>query len=190
MRRVHHPAAMNNDNEALSAVYKKIEREKALINAANAMRQQTTNESVKSKLDTQVREGRRNIQYLEEKMRELQMRKMGQNMDNMHLGPGGDGGPSGRPSSGLRNDRDGPPPPPPKDSRAQYLEQGTDRGDYGSGDYSTGFDQNSGDMMPPRHPYAQPAPGTSGYPKQRPNFSKLGSHSYSLTCSLCILIFN
>jgi len=175
---------MNNDNEALSAVYKKIEREKALINAANAMRQQTFNESVKSKLDTQIREGRRNIQYLEEKMQELQMRKMGQNMDNVHLGPGN----NGRPGSGSGNDRDGPPAPPPKDSGGRY-DQGTDRGDYGSGDYSTGF-QSPGHMMPPRHSYAQPAPGTSGVPKQRPNYSKLGSHSSLVVHWLYMLIMN
>ena len=59
---------MNNDDDALSSVYKKIERERALLNAANQMRQQTQNEQVRSRIDTQIREGRRNIQYLEERM--------------------------------------------------------------------------------------------------------------------------
>lgn len=162
---------MNTDEEALSAVYKKIEREKALINAANAMRQQTQNEQVRSKLDTQMREGRRNIQFFEEKMRELQIRTVGQNMDNMRLGPEG----SGPQGGGPRNDRDGPPTPPPKDSRGNYIEQGgTDQGGYGSGDYSTMFaSENPAGIMPPRHPYAPPAPG-SGVPKPRANYSKLG----------------
>ncbi len=160
---------MNNDDDALTSVYKKIEREKALITAANQMRQQTQNEQVRSRLDTQMREGRRNIQYLEERMQELQMRRMGQGVDNMSLGPGG--GP-GRPQSvGLRNDRDGPPTPPPKDSRGGYMEAGSDRGDHGSLEYSQ--IGGHGNMMPPRHPYAPSGPG-SGMPKSRPNFTKLG----------------
>jgi len=159
---------MNNDDDALSSVYKKIERERALLNAANQMRQQTQNEQVRSRIDTQMREGRRNIQYLEERMQELQMRRMGQSMDNMNLGPGGAGRPQ---SSGLRNDRDGPPTPPPKDSSRGYIDQDSGRGGYGSQPYSE--IGKHGDMMPPRHPYAPPGPGSS-MPKSRPNFTKLG----------------
>lgn len=157
---------MNNDDEALASAYKKIEREKALLNAANAMRQQTNNESVKSRLDTQMREGRRNIQYFEDKLRELQMRKMGQGVDNMNLGPGSSG------SQGPMNDRaGGPPMPPPKDSRG-YTEAGSDQGGYGTQQYSQ--IGGHGDMMPPRHPYAPPGPGQTGVPKTRPHYSKLG----------------
>jgi hypothetical protein len=163
---------MNNDDDALSSVYKKIERERALLNAANQMRQQTQNETVRSRIDTQMREGRRNIQYLEERMQELQMRRMGQGMDNMSLGAGNNGGPGGRPhSSGLRNDRDGPPTPPPKDSKGGYTEVGSDRGGYGTQEYSQVG--GHGDMIPPRHPYAPPGPN-SGMPRTRPNYTKLG----------------
>ena len=117
-----------------------------------------------------MREGRRNIQYLEERMQELQMRRMGQGVDNLSLGPA-NGGP-GRPvSSGLRNERDGPPTPPPKDSRGGYTEAGSDRGGYGTQDYSQ--IGGHGDMMPPRHPYAPPGPN-AGIPKSRPNYTKLG----------------
>jgi hypothetical protein len=161
---------MNNDDDALSSVYKKIERERALLNAASQMRQQTQNEAVRSRIDTQMREGRRNIQYLEERMQELQMRRMGQSMDNMSLGAGNNGAP---PSSGLRNDRDGPPTPPPKDPLSGYTEAGSDRGGYGTADYSR--IGGHGDMMPPRHPYAPPGP-SSGMPKSRPNYTKLGKY--------------
>lgn len=128
-----------------------------------------------------MREGRRNIQYLEERMQELQMRRMGQGMDNMNLGPGSAGGPQ---SSGLRNDSDGPPTPPPKDSRGGYTEVGSDRGGYGNQEYS----QIGGhrDMMPPRHPYAPPGPN-AGMPKSRPNFTKLGM-SLILSGGLLILM--
>jgi hypothetical protein len=160
---------MNNDDDALSSVYKKIERERALLNAANQMRQQTQNETVRSRIDTQMREGRRNIQYLEERMQELQMRRMGQNVENMSLGAG-NGGPGGPQAAGLRNDRDGPPIPPPKDSRGGYTEARSDGEVYGSADYSV--IGGHGDMMPPRHPYAPPGPNV-GMPK-RPNYTKLG----------------
>jgi hypothetical protein len=162
---------MNNDDDALSSVYKKIERERALLNAANQMRQQTQNETVRSRIDTQMREGRRNIQYLEERMRELQARKLGQGVENMSLGPGSNGGPDMPYSAGLRNDIDGPPTPPPKDGRGGYTEVGSDRGGYGTQEYSQ--IGGHGDMMPPRHPYAPPGPG-SGMPKTRPNYTKLG----------------
>jgi ferritin-like metal-binding protein YciE len=162
---------MNNDDDALSSVYKKIEREKALINAANAMRQQTNNEAVKSKLDTQMREGRRNIQFFEEKMRELQMRKMDRSMRDMSLGAGS--AQQGLPPSGFRSDADGPPTPPPKDARGNYIQQGSNEGGYGSQDYSQ--IGGHGNMMPPRHPYAPPAPGSNNaLSRPRPQFTKLG----------------
>jgi hypothetical protein len=162
---------MNNDDDALSSVYKKIERERALLNAANQMRQQTQNESVRARIDTQMREGRRNIQYLEERMQELQARKLGQGVENMNLGPGNNGGPDRPYSAGLRDDRDGAPAPPPKDGRGGSTEAGSDRGGYGIADYSQ--IGGHGDMMPPRHPYAPPGPG-SAMPKSRPNYTQLG----------------
>lgn len=165
---------MNNDDDALSSVYKKIERERALLNAANQMRQSTQNEQVKARLDTQMREGRRNIQYLEERMQELQMRRIGSGVDNMNLSGGGGGDQRGQYGAGSRNDSmGGPPAPPPKDSRGGQGggEYGDDRGDYGTQEYSK--IGGHGNVMPPRHPYAPPAPG-QGMPRSRPNYTKLG----------------
>jgi classical protein kinase C len=162
---------MNNDDDALNSVYKKIERERALLNAASQMRQQTQNEAVRSRIDTQMREGRRNIQYLEERMQELQMRRMGQGLDNLTLGSGNGTPPM---AAAARNDRDGPPTPPPKDSRGGFPDAGGDRGGYGTLDYSTVG--GHGDMMPPRHPYAPPGP-SSAMPKTRPNYTKLGQYT-------------
>lgn len=159
---------MNNDDDALTSVYKKIERERALLNAASQMRQQTQNEQVRSRIDTQIREGRRNIQYLEERMQELQMRRMGQGMNDMNLGAAG--GAPGRPqSAGV------PPTPPPKDSRGGYMDASSDHGGYGTQEYSQ--IGGLGDMMPPRHPYAAPGPG-QGMPKSRPNYTKLDLIKY------------
>jgi hypothetical protein len=166
---------MNND-EAMSNIYKKIEREKALINAANAMRQQTNNDDVRSRLDSQMREGRRNLQFFEEKLRDLQVKRLGKGVDDMSLSSSSTAAPSLRHrSTDTPVATEGPPAPPPKDGRGGYG-QGTDRASYGAGDYSQ--IGGHGDMMPPRHPYAPPGPNQN-MPKQRPNFTKLGMLTHS-----------
>ena len=48
-----------NQDETMQDIHRKIDRERALINAANAMRAQTDNEAVRSRLDSQIRDGRR-----------------------------------------------------------------------------------------------------------------------------------
>ncbi|KAL2131874.1 hypothetical protein VTI74DRAFT_4486 [Chaetomium olivicolor] len=100
-----------NDDEKILDITRKIEREKALLSAANVMRQQTNNEIVRSKLDTQMREGRRNVEFFEERLRELQMRRLGHSVDNMSLG----GSTLGRGSADQGGEDGGPPAPPPKD---------------------------------------------------------------------------
>ena len=164
---------MADTDSAISEVHRKIEREKALINAASHMRQSTNNAAVQARVDSNIRDSRRNITYLEDKLQELQIRKMGgPNEDGpppppAHGGPGYQAPGQGRPGPGGQP---GGPTPPPKDSR-WYT--GADRGDYGDagpGGYSQG---NSG-MMPPRAPYGDPRQNNQPVPKARPNFSKLG----------------
>ncbi|GAB0132450.1 Serine/threonine kinase [Epichloe bromicola] len=150
---------MSEDEKKLQDIFKKIEREKNIINAAQAMRSQTTNEAVRSRLDTQLRDGRRNLQFFEEKLRDIQVRQAGQGMENLSLGGG-----SGPDENG--------PPPPPKDSSTSW---GADQGGYGTAPYSQ-IGQH-GDLMPPRHPYAPQEPG-AGMPKARPNFTKLDLIKY------------
>ncbi len=141
---------MEDDSKILD-ITKKIEREKALINAANLMRQQTNNEAVRSKLDTQMREGRRNLEFFEDRLRELQMRRLGQSVDQMSLG----GSTLGSFRSGEQGgEGGGPPAPPPKDASG-YAQYG------------------QGDLMPPRGPFPGQPPH-SAMPKARPNFTKLG----------------
>lgn len=153
-----------NEDDAIKSVYGKIEREKALMNAANAMRQSTNNPAVLSRLDGQIREGRRNIEYLEGRARELQMRRVGTDMENLSLGSGSNGPPS-------PEQRRNPLPPPPKDAPGEYA----DGGNYGQSPPG-GYSQLSGGqvLMPPKAPYAAPGPGQ---PRQRPNYSKLGKSS-------------
>jgi classical protein kinase C len=151
-----------NDDEKIQDIYKKIEREKALINAGNAMRASTNNEAVRSRIDSQMRDARRNVQFFEERLRELQIRQMNKGMGDMSMGPGG------RPMSGDMRDSEGAPIPPPKDS-SSWGGAG-----YGTQQYSQ--IGGHGDLMPPRHPYGPPGPGPAGaIPKPRPNFTKLGT---------------
>jgi TolA-binding protein len=78
--------------KTMQDVYRKIEREKVLINGARAMRQSTDNAAVQHRLDNQIRESQRNLSYLEEKYLELQNRVMRQNtqgMGNMQVSESG-----------------------------------------------------------------------------------------------------
>ncbi|KAJ3493426.1 hypothetical protein NLG97_g4739 [Lecanicillium saksenae] len=102
------PTAAMNEDQAILDIQRKIEKERVLMTAANNMRSQTDNDAVRSRLDSQIRDGRRNIQFFEERLNELQMRRVNQGLGNMN----------------VRDDPDGPPPPPPKDSSIQYSQIG------------------------------------------------------------------
>ncbi|KAF2120919.1 kinase C-like protein [Lophiotrema nucula] len=149
-----------NIDDTLSDVRRKIEREKALINAANAMRQSTNNPAVLSRLDGQIRDGRRNIEYFEKTLQDLEMRRTNTGMQSMSLDPG-----SGRKAGN-------PLTPPPKDGWNGYM--GQEQGGYGDGGYGNNLGGGQG-LMPPRAPYAAQAPGTQ--PK-RANYSKLDLIKY------------
>ncbi|KOS23198.1 Protein kinase C-like protein [Escovopsis weberi] len=147
-----------NEDEAIQNIYKKIEREKALINAATAMRAQTNNEAVRSRLDSQMRDGRRNLQFFEEKLRDIQMRKLGQGVDGLSLAPNSDG------TGNI-------PAPPPKDAAAAAA--WSDQPSFDSQPYQS----QPTDLMPPRHPYAEPGP-QSATSRARPNYTKLDLIKY------------
>lgn len=93
-------------DELIASVYRKIEREKALIAAASNMRQSTDNPLVQQRVDVNIRDGRKNIAYLEEKMRELQIRRIEQEGGGS---PGQRGGPAPPPKDGYFEDEAGYP---------------------------------------------------------------------------------
>ena len=139
----------NNEDAAISDLCRKIEREKTLIAGFNSMRQATNNSQVNSRIDSQVRDAQRNLKYFEKTLQDLQSRKLGDHMNNVNL-----------------NNDAGPPPPP------SHHDDPQDPGSYGNpgpGGYSQG---GGNGLMPPRAPYAPPAPGQSGL-KNRPNYSRL-----------------
>ena len=164
-----------DDQQLISNVYRKIEREQKLIDGANSMRQSTDNPSLQQRLDSQIREGRKNIGYLEERMRELQMRRMGQGMEGMSLDPASNSSYAGSSQASYNPQQaastPGAPRPPPKDSKNSYAGERGDYGDPGPGGYSD-LGSTHG-MMPPRAPFGPPGPAAAT-PKARPNFSKLG----------------
>ncbi|KAL1967895.1 hypothetical protein VTN77DRAFT_2312 [Rasamsonia byssochlamydoides] len=161
-------------DELIASVYRKIEREKALIAAATNMRQSTDNPLVQQRVDANIRDGRKNIAYLEEKVRELQLRKRGQEgaaNEPPQLPPLPLGSPveQRRSGGGYEN----APTPPPKDSPGYASGENADYGDPGPGGYS----QGGTGSMPPRAPYADPRP-FAPVPKARPNYSKLDLIKY------------
>lgn len=147
-----------NEDAAVAEIYRKIERERAIINAANQMRQATNNASVNSRVEANIRDARRNIQYFEQTLQNLQERKMGNGMNNLSLS--GNGGPT-PPQHGGRGGSGG-------GSNDQGY--GADYGTPGPGGYSEG---GAPGMMPPRAPFATPGPDNRT-PRARPNYSKLG----------------
>ena len=155
-----------NSDEAVENVHKKIEREKALITAANTMIRSTNNQQVLSRLETQIRDGKRNIEYLEGRLRELEIRRVGNNMDNMNL------------NSGSNRDHS----PPPHGSAMGHQGYGREYpqpGEYDPPAPGQQYSQLSGGntIMPPNAPFARPGPGGAGQPKSRPNYSRLGKIS-------------
>lgn len=156
---------MANVDETVANVQRKIDRERALINAANAMRQSTNNPAVLSRLDGQIKDGRRNIEYFESKLRDLDVQRTAAGVENLSLQqPGG---------SGIRKG-DNPLTPPPKDGWNGYVPN--DQGGYGGQQAPYGDLSGGQGLMPPRAPYAPPAPGA---PNKRPNYSKLGEYTVS-----------
>ncbi|KAL2039909.1 hypothetical protein N7G274_007312 [Stereocaulon virgatum] len=149
-----------NDDDLINQVYRKIEREKVLINAANNMRQ-SSNPQVQQSLDSQIRESRKGIDYLEERMRELQMRRME--------------------AQGASGSNGGPPPPAhggisPQQRNARSAADTGDYGDPGNGGYMNDISGGHG-IMPPRAPFGPPGP-SSTIPKARPNYTKLDLIKY------------
>lgn len=159
-----------NEDDRIMDIYKKIEREKMLIQAASMMRLQTNNDAVQSKLDSQMREGRRNLEFFEEKLREFQMRRLGQGVENMSLGSGsGSASGSLRPlSADMRPENEGPPAPPPKDA-SSWADTSTMASTAVPGRQS---EQQSSSFSV--------SPANLPLSKSRPNFTKLGGFCFGL----------
>lgn len=158
------------EEDTMQVILKKIDIEKVFLGKAIEMRKaaNSDNASVISKLDSAVHSSRRNLEYYEEMLRQVQVRRLGQNVDNMSLGSGGPGSLSPgamRPQSAdLRNEVGVPPTPPPKDMSTW-------------GENTTLNSQNF-----PSNSYAQPgltspssySPAETALVKTRPNYTKLG----------------
>ena len=150
-------------DEVIASVYRKIEREKALITAATNMRQSTDNPLVQQRVDANIRDGRKNIAYLEEKMRELQLRRMDHE--------GGAGSPTEKRL----------PPPPQGDYPPGFAGNGS--GEYPETPDS--YAQGGSGSMPSGAPFADPRPYAAPVPKARPNYTKLGMFIGFVSCLVC-----
>ncbi|WPH04634.1 Protein kinase C-like protein [Acrodontium crateriforme] len=152
-----------NDDAAMQEIQRKITREQTIINSLIRMQAATGNAQVQTKVDSQLRDARRNIEYFSKTLNDLRARKLSAGMNNMSMS--GNGGPpvpqkysTGTPGTGTgANNQEG---------------YDRDQADYGPGDYST----HPG-LMPPRAPYAPPGPSDRS-PASRPNYSKLDLIKY------------
>ena len=146
-----------DEDQAIRDIERKITREQNIINAANRMRQTTSNADVTSRAEGQIRDARRNMQYFETTLQDLKRRQMGGEMNNLSIS--GNGGP--------------PPPPKGEQQRGMYDAQGYG----GQGGYGTPGGYNDGGapgFKPPRAPGLAPGPADRS-PRARPNYSKLGA---------------
>lgn len=65
----------SQDDRVIQDIQKKILREKGIAQGATALKKSTSNISVQQKCDTNIREAQKNIEYLEERLRQLHIRK-------------------------------------------------------------------------------------------------------------------
>lgn len=149
-----------NDNAALEEINRKIQREEAIINATQKMRQATNNALVNSKAESQIRDSQQNIAYFKQTQEQIRHRLGALSLDNT-------GGPS-PPQHGAAQTGRG------QNNQQGYGGASGDYGNPGPGGYSQG---GAPGLMPPRAPYAPPGPGDRS-PRARPNFSKLDLIKY------------
>lgn len=154
-----------NEDAALQEIYRKIDREKAIINGLNQMRQATNNASVNARVDSQVRDARRNIQYFEQTLTDLRAKKLSVDMGNMSMS--GNGGPPASQYGGTQQTGRG--------GNNQQGYGGGREGDYGSSGSATAH--GGEELAPPRAPYAPPGPADRS-PRNRPTYSKLDLIKY------------
>lgn len=170
---------MSATDDQIAEVQRKIDREKLLINGATHMRQSTNNAAVQARADSNIKDGRRNIAYLEEQLKKLQLRKVNEGAPPPPAHGYGSASTQRKPlpQPGM----EAGPTPPPKERHGYYPDSG-EYGDVGPGGYSQGH----ANIMPDRAPYADPRPYNAPMPKARPNFSKLGESTHSSdACGPC-----
>lgn len=66
---------MTSDDRVIEDISRKIDREKIIIAGVRKMRNSTSNTLVQQKCDSNIHESEKNIEYLEERLRQLQVRK-------------------------------------------------------------------------------------------------------------------
>lgn len=86
------------------------------------MAQQTDNPVVQNRLRSNISESERNIEYLTERLKELEFKARSQQS-----------GSGGAQQASQRNSIGAPPPPPPKDSRHGSIENGRGYDPHGRG---------------------------------------------------------
>ncbi|KAK9244752.1 hypothetical protein V1506DRAFT_295384 [Lipomyces tetrasporus] len=66
---------MSASDKVINDIYRKIERERSLIQGAKAMSQNTGNQDVKTRCESNIAESKKNIAYLEKMLQDLQLKR-------------------------------------------------------------------------------------------------------------------
>jgi ferritin-like metal-binding protein YciE len=66
---------MSASDKVINDIYRKIERERSLIQGAKAMSQNTNNQDVKTRCESNIAESKKNIAYLEKMLQDLQLKR-------------------------------------------------------------------------------------------------------------------
>lgn len=71
----HELSSLKNEDKIIGEVYRRIERERAIIQGSRSILVSTNNSSVQERCETSIREAEKNITYLEDVMKGLKLRK-------------------------------------------------------------------------------------------------------------------
>ncbi|KAK9370181.1 hypothetical protein V1509DRAFT_616964 [Lipomyces kononenkoae] len=87
---------MSASDKVISDIYRKIERERSLIQGAKAMSLNTNNQDVKTRCESNITESKKNIAYLEKTLQNLQLKR--RSIISSHAEDAGSNGPDGTPA--------------------------------------------------------------------------------------------
>ena len=154
-------------NKKIAEIRGKIERERIIIHGARQMYSKTDNPAVQNSLRSKIQESERNINYLTDNLKRLELRASPTPSPQQAQFAQGVAGGYG-PGAGSRLSGGSPPVPPPKDPRAGRENGG-------------GFDGYGG----PRGQQQMMQPSGPPVPAKSRQYSKLGAHPGSSALYVC-----
>ncbi|KAF2279503.1 uncharacterized protein EI97DRAFT_178538 [Westerdykella ornata] len=146
----------SNIDDTIANVREKLEKEKVILNSITTMRNSTSNRDVLDSLEVKQRDSRRNLEYFQKTLADLEMKKMGSGMHNMTL------------DAGASRKAGNPLTPPPKDGWNGYM--GQPQSAYGDSQGPHSHLSGGSGLMPQSGPFT---PGVPNAQTKRAQYTKL-----------------